>query len=139
MNKELNEFQSSFTAEQKAAIFGCLVTIAKCDGEVHPKEYASVEQSSNVIGLDLVTDLAIIKQTTQNGLDGMIPVLNTLSKSQKEWYITSQHMVLHADGKVAPQEVNCCLEIAEKIGISTEEYKEILDRMDAIFDAFLSK
>jgi len=137
MNKEMIEFQSSFTAEQKAAIFGCLVTIAKCDGEFHQNEFKSIEQSAIALGLDPVIDMPLINRINQTGLDGMIPILNTLNKSQKEWYIIAQHFVMHADGKVAPQEVNYCLGIADEIGISAEEYKKILDKMDGIYNVFL--
>jgi uncharacterized tellurite resistance protein B-like protein len=63
--------------------------------------------------------------------------LKSLSKNQKEWYIIAQHMIMHADGKVAQQEVNYCLGIAEEIGISNEEYKLILDKTDKLYDLFL--
>jgi hypothetical protein len=75
MNNELIEFQKSFTKEQKAAIFGCLMTVARCDGEVHPKEYASAETSAKALGLDLQAELPLLKVFGQGGLDKMIPIL----------------------------------------------------------------
>ena len=137
IKKGSSEFQSSFTAEQKAAIFGCLITVAKCDGELHQNEINSIEQSAKVLGLDPIIDLSLINRLNKTGLDGMIPILNTLNESQKEWYIIAQHCVMHADGKVDPHEINYCLGIANGIGISVEEYKKILDKMDGIYDVFL--
>ena len=43
--QELSDgFQNSFTIEQKAAIIGSLILIAKADGQVHRKELKYIER-----------------------------------------------------------------------------------------------
>jgi uncharacterized tellurite resistance protein B-like protein len=66
-----------------------------------------------------------------------IPILNTLNKSQKEWYIIAMHSVIHADGKVLEKEIQYALIIAEDIGISEQEYKSIIDKTTGLYDLFM--
>jgi uncharacterized tellurite resistance protein B-like protein len=135
MNPALTEFQKSFTLEQKIAIIHNLLVVAQCDGEMHPKEVESMKLSARALGIEFdVNNLSPLMLTMfrQNN----IPLLKTLSKNQKEWYIIAMHTLMHSDGKVLEKEVQYCLIIAEDIGISADEYKRILDKTDQIYNVF---
>lgn len=135
MNSELIEFQKSFTLEQKIAIIHNLLVVAQCDSELHSNEVESIKQSARLLGIDFdVNNLSPLMTTMfrQNN----IPILNTLDKNQKEWYIVAMNTVMQADGKVLEKEVQYCLIIAEDIGISAEEYKRILDKTNKLFNLF---
>ena len=136
MDTKMLEFQQSFTIEQKIAVIHNLLVVAQCDGELHPKEVDSIKLSAKALGIDFdVNNLSplMLAMFRQNN----IPLLNTLNKSQKEWFIIAMHTVMHSDGKVLETEVQYCLIIAEDIGISANEYKQILEKMDALYNLFL--
>ncbi len=136
MNKELTEFQNSFTEEQKVAVMHCLLIVAQCDQELHPKELELLKQTAKSLGIhfDQMNLSPIMKRMFQQN---NFPILNTLTKSQKEWYICAMHSMMHADGKILDKEVHYCLTIAEEIGINQSQYKTILDKMDALYNLFI--
>lgn len=135
MNTELKEFQDSFTIEQKIAVIHCLIIVAQCDRELHPNELHSIKLSAKNLGVDFdINNLSslMLEMFKQDN----IPILNTLNKNQKEWYIIAMHTLIHADEKIEEKEVQYSLGIASEIGISANEYKEILDRIDLIYNTF---
>jgi len=139
MNTEFNEFQKSFTDVQKAAIIGSLVIVAKSDGDLHDKEWTHIMETSKMLGMDLEISSSASKlaKMAESGLDYMLSVLRSLSRSQKEWCILAMHMTMLADGKVLHAEINFCLGIAEDMGISPDEYKRIIDKAQQVTNAFI--
>ena len=125
----------NFKEEQKAAIIGTLIAVAQCDGQVHPKEEDALNQTAEIMGFDATSPY--MAKMHQGGFGYMLSILKGFDKSQKEWFILTMHSLMHADGHVAEKEVTYCLGIAEQIGISQNEYKSILDKMDGLYNAFL--
>lgn len=136
MDIELSEFRNSFSEVQKVAVMHCLLIVAQCDQELHLKELELLKSISRTLGIHFdPQNLSPIMQRMfqQNNF----PILNTLDRSQKEWYICAMHSMMHADGKVLEKEMHYCLSIAEEIGINSEQYKSILDKMDALYKLFI--
>ncbi len=140
---EMREFQKSFTEDQKAAIIACLLIIASCDSPANQKEMNSIQTSAKTLGMELNQNptflfmLELAKEGNTVAInDKVIRLLNTLERNQKEWFILAMHTLMHVDGNVVQQEVLLCLNTAQKIGISPDEYKNILDKMDKLYDAF---
>ena len=136
MNVELTEFRNSFSEEQKVAIIHCLLIVAQCDQELHVKELELLKSTSNMLGIHFEPQnlSPIMRRMFQQN---NFPILNTLDRTQKEWYICTMHSMMHVDGKVLEKEIDYCLSIAEEIGINAEQYRNILDKMDALYKVFI--
>lgn len=134
IREHLGDFQDSFTKEQKAAILVSLVFLAKIDGQFHPSEKNNIEQASRVLGIGLNEPL--FTKIAAGGKNAITRILNTLDKSQKEWYIITLHSLVVADGKVEENEIGFALEYAEDIGISEDEYIQIVQKAELLMKKF---
>jgi uncharacterized tellurite resistance protein B-like protein len=136
MYNEVAEFRNSFSEEQKVAVMHCLLIVAQCDQELHHRELELLNQTARTLGIhfDPANLSPLMKRMFQQN---NFPILNTLNRSQKEWYICAMHSIMHADGKVLEKEVLYCLSIAEEIGIDSAQYKSILDKMDVLYKLFM--
>ena len=133
------KFQSSFSTEQKAAIILSMGFVAKCDGQYHPKELDLIKQIAIHIGINLEKEMmpgGIININASKGIEYFGKVLNNLESGQKEWYLVSLFNLIHCDGNVAEAEAKEVLMIAEDIDISAEQYKQIVDKWDKLYELF---
>lgn len=130
IREHLGAFQDNFTKEQKCAILCTLMVISNSDGEVHPKEVAVVEQIGQILGIE-ITDPAI-ERIVAGGEKEIIRILNTLDRRLKEWYVLTIHGLIAADGKVEEAEMTYALSYAMDIGISADEFIEIIEKNIAI-------
>ena len=135
--QELYNFRSGFTKQQKAAIIGALILVAKSDGHAHPNEIKQIEESAHMLDIDF--DDPIFMALASKGNDEIVRILNTLDKNQKEWFIVSLHSLVAADGKIPDSELNYALGIAEEIGIDEEQYILIIQKTQALMNRFFSK
>ena len=135
----LGDFQDNFTKEQKAAIISSLVITAKSDGNIHLKEWQCIEQTGKILGIKL--EDPIFPKIASGGKNEIIRILNTLNKSQKEsfkeWFIVTLHAVVLADGKPEEIEINCALSFAKGIGISEDEYVQIIHKSELLMKKFM--
>jgi|SRR5690606_5267576 len=135
IREHLGGFQDNFTKEQKAAILGSLVILAKSDGQVHPKEMQNIEQTGRLLGIEL--DDPVFARVASGGKNEITRILNTLDRSQKEWYIITLHSMVAADGKVEEIEISYALGFADDIGISEDEYVQIIQKAELLMKKFM--
>lgn len=69
----------------------------------------------------------------------MIKTLNTLTQSQKEWYVITLQGMVGADGKVEEVELSFALGICEDIGISEDKYIEIVEKAHLLMEKFMGR
>lgn len=131
----LGDFQDDYTKEQKAAIIGSLAILAKSDGQIHPKEMQNIEQMGKLLGIEF--DDPVFARVASGGKNEITRILNTLDKNQKEWYIITLHSIVAADGKVEDIEIGYALGFADAIGISEDEYIQIIQKADLLMKKFM--
>ncbi len=133
-NVKLVDFKHHFTKEQKAAIVGSLIVLAKSDGEVHSTEMQNIELTGRFLGIGI--DDPMQRIVALGGKNEIFRILNTLDKSQKEWYVIALNSMVVADGRVEDIEIKFAVGFAESIGISEKEYFGIIHNAESIMDNF---
>lgn len=118
------EFRNSFTSGQKLAIIACLVSMARSDGEPHPKELKLVEQARKLLGIELGDPE--LTQTLKSKKEILLDALNSMDQKKKEWLVSALHSILLADGKVEESEIIFIKEFCKELGISEFEYRKII-------------
>lgn len=137
IREHLSGFQDDYNKEQKAAIMWALILLANSDGNIHPTEAKSLDETA--LMLDISPEDPIMNRIMAGGKDEIIRILNTLERTQKEWFITALHGMIHADGKVEDIEIGYALGFAEDIGISQNEYKQIIEKVNLLMKLYLDK
>lgn len=127
-------FQNNFNDEQKASILASLFIVANSDGHLDSKEMNLIDLTGKVLGVQ--SGDPILTKVISAGENEIIRILNTLNKSQKEWYIITLHSMIYADGKIEDIEVGYALNFAENIGISEDEYIKIIEKAEYILKQF---
>lgn len=135
INDYMGNFQNNFAKEQKAAILGFLVYLAKSDNQFHPREMQNLEQTGRLLGLE--SNDPVIAKVANGGIDEITRILNTLSRSQKEWFVVALQSMVNADGKVEDIEMDYALGIAKDIGITEEEYIQIVQKAKLLTEKFM--
>lgn len=125
-DNDIINFQRSFDNRQRAAIISTLIIVANCDGRINSKEEAAIENIVSLLGASLNDPL--LKQLPSLGRQHLISILNTLTKTQKEWLLIAVYELAHSDGKVAPIETSYSASIAKDIGFSENQYLLLIDK-----------
>ena len=86
----LSGFSNQFTKDQKAAILSSLMILAKADGNVNSKETKQIESMFQMLDIEM-DDPAFRKFYTAGGKEEIERILNTLSESNKEWFVVAMH------------------------------------------------
>jgi len=134
VSEDLRDFQKSFTKEQKVAILGSLVILAKSKGQMLPKEIDLIEQTGRVLALDV--DETLFAKIAGGGIDELMRILKTLNQSQKEWFVISMRSMTAASGKVNEEQIAFAFGLAEKIGFTEDEIIELIDKTQHLNDFF---
>ncbi len=135
IREHFGDFQSNFTKEQKAAILVSLAIIAESDGQVHPKEMQNIELTGRFLGIEF--DDTVIERVALGGKNEIKRLLNTLDRSQKELFIITLNSMVTADNKVEDIEIGYALGIAEDIGISGDEFVQIIKKSELLMKKFM--
>lgn len=133
VHEHLSGFQNEFNKNQKAAVISSLIIIAKSDG-VHPSEMEFIERTMEILGIDF--DDAVFSEFAKKDKDNLIKHLDSLSKTQKEWYVVAVHGLVSSDGKTNQREVDFATGFCGDIGISEDEYIRIIKKTDALSKNF---
>lgn len=133
-------FQNEFTQDQKAAIIFSLMTlVTKAESRNCANSKRQVEEVASMLNLQLddpILDVTIARVYAWGNNKYIIKVLNSLSKSQKEWYVITAWSILIADGQAEGAEVRYVLETFEDIGITEHEFQRIFQKAKALMNRF---
>lgn len=132
--EHLGGFQDSFTKEQKAAILEALIVISKSDGSVHPKEMQEVAQTVRLLGIE--SNDPVFESVAGLSKDDFIRILNSLDRSQKEWFVVAVHQLIIADRKIEDIEIAHALTLFKEIGISPDDFVQIIQKTELIMKKF---
>lgn len=133
VNEYLKDFQNEFNKKQKVAIISSLILIAKSDG-VHPSEMEFIERTIEILNIDVDDELFI--EFAKKDPDYIIKYLDSLSKTQKEWYVVAVHGLVSSDGKANKRELDFAFGFCDGIGITEDEYIQIIKKTDALSKNF---
>jgi hypothetical protein len=132
MNQYLRNFQEGFSKERKTAILVSLMSIARSDKEINPTELEYIKKTGVLLGIEF--DFPVFQQMPNLHEDSIINALKSLNKLQKEWYALTTHGLIISDNvanhEVGDYDIETCkaLEICQKIGISENEYLQIIKK-----------
>ena len=121
---ELNEIEKQLTIEQKAAIVSILIVMAKADRKVVDSETKFIDSIANYLNISPFD--SIMQKLASSGKAELMRILNTLSRSQKEWLIELIYSIVIIDGVVEDIEMSYVSGISEEIGISESEFVSIV-------------
>jgi uncharacterized tellurite resistance protein B-like protein len=136
---ELVGIEKELTIEQKAGIISILVIIAKADKEVVDSEIEELDKVASYLDFDvrhpLMQKIAIGRKAE------LMSILNTLTKTQKKWFITKMFLVIMADGKAKDIEQSFFEGISKDLGFTEDEVIKIIEekRMVEYFTKYLRK
>jgi uncharacterized membrane protein YebE (DUF533 family) len=115
-----------------------LVQLAQADGEINEKEWQQLDQAFGIIGYnpaDKETEKISLKVAGYS-LDNLMNVLNTLNRSNKEWFAITTYSLIMCDGVATDEEINQHLYVITKMGISEDEFCNILKKEMAFQNKF---
>lgn len=137
----LTDFQQRFNTEQKTVIARLLFHIAEADGDTNEKEWQQLNQAFSIIGYNpLDKEMQEISlKIAGHSLANLINVLDTLDKSDKEWFAITVYSLIMCDSDATEAEINQALYIITKIGISEDEFYNIVETAMTIYNKFKSK
>ena len=119
LKSHLSGFQGQFTNEQKRAIMVSLYVIANSDEEFHTKEVEFLQQTADILGYQISSD--IDQEFSGINRGKVFEQLKEFSDKQKEWYLVTVTGMIHADGKVLESELDDALRYLLSMGISKEK------------------
>lgn len=132
-DEHIGEFQKNFTSQQKKAMIMGLWSIANSDGEIHQKEENFMREISLLLGFDY--------NSLWNGLfhfeykEGELgTALNSLSKSNKEWYIITVFSMIHVDGHALDIEFVYAESILNVMNITVDEALKTLQKSQGMIN-----
>lgn len=135
IENSFSDFQNSFNKEQKAAIIGCLFIIATCDTTINSKEENCISNCAEILGISL--EDKIFGQAPNKGKQHMMNMLNSLDESQKEWFVAAIYDLILSDGSVNNIESAYVSGISDDLGISNEEFVEIVKKSHLLAKKYL--
>lgn len=139
MQNELSkDFSKRFTTEQKSVVLWFLKEIAKADGNVNGSEEQMVGQVMELIGFDLSNKETenIFSKILTYSLAQLVRILNTLDRADKEWFTITMYSLIICDGTAKDDEIGMAIYICSQIGISEQEYSEIIKKTISLYKRF---
>lgn len=134
VQEHLSRFQDQFTENQKIAIMNSLFVIANSDDEFHEKEQQFFEQTAMLLGYQLTNN--IFKKFTSITHEEHFKMLNSLNESQKDWYIYTAFVMIHADGKALMIESEYLNVFLSKMGITPQRSEAVIKKTLSIMQSF---
>lgn len=134
MTDPIKSFQSRFSKEQKAAIIGNLIIIAKSDGGMDDYESNLLEKFAKFIGLSMEDQ--IITDQISGGRKLMSSRLDSMSQKNKEWFVVAAYEMGICNGISDDEQINVMLNIFQDIGISEENFVNIIEKSKQIYKRF---
>lgn len=129
----LETFDYEFSADEKKAILNCLFKIAKSDEDYHPKEKEFLKEISAIVGYDF--DVF----SNEDPLDLTDPqisqILTGLDEGQKDWFVITAFLMIHADGVALMQEYFKLEGYFEQMGITRERWREVIKKTEEFFNS----
>lgn len=95
----------------------------------------NIEQTGRLLGIEL--NEPAFARVASGGKDEIIRILITLDRIQKKWYIITLRSMVAADGKVEGTEISYALGFADDIGISKDEYVQIIQKAELLMKKFM--
>jgi len=134
VQEHLSGFRNEFTKQQKVAILLSLFAIANSDGNFHLSEQEFLKQISSLLGFNLEDNLIDVILPLDNS--ELINLLNSLSESQKDWYIVTVMGMIYADGEALDSEFECLNLFFPSMGITLERAEKVLKKSILIMNNF---
>ena len=125
----LQHFKDQFSEKQKQIIIKSLYTIAQRDGDYHEKEDQFFRETADLLGYQLHEDFDDLLQIDEGE---QIAVLNSLNEEQKDWFVVTVVGMVHVDGSAIDEELRYAKELFNKMGITEQRFKEIINNSEAI-------
>lgn len=133
--QEVENFRKGFTNQQKAAIISSMIIVTKTPNGITKVEWNYIEKSANLLNIGL--DDPELETIPQKGRINLVSILNTLSRSDKEWFSYSLYTLLHQNGKPEGNKLQIALTILNDIGISQDEFLGIVNKANAIYQRLM--
>jgi len=130
LKSHLSGFQGQFTNEQKRAIMVSLYVIANSDEEFHTKEVEFLQQTADILGYQISSD--IDQEFSGINRGKVFEQLKEFSDKQKEWYLVTVTGMIHSDGKVLESELDDALRYLLSMGISKEKMIKSIKKFKAM-------
>jgi len=129
IKQHFQDFNSDFTLRQKKAIIGSLIVIAMADGDYDRSEARCLEETAMMLDYPLDDDINIaVLELMDMDREEVLATLNSLTSSQKDWYIITAMGMIHADGKTLAEELMTAAAYFENMGITPERVDNTLKK-----------
>lgn len=121
---------SSFTINQKMSFINLLMVIAVCDDEVNdnPDDQSELRCINNYIDIVGVGYNNCQAYQERTGFNQIFTDLKLLPDNSKELLVIASYEVITSDGGPNITELDVANVLFEKIGVSDEEYINIIDK-----------
>lgn len=131
----VKSFQEESTKEQKAAIIGCLIIIAKSDGGTDDHEINLLEKFAKFIDINL--EDPIITDQISGGRKLLTSRLNSMSQKNKEWFAVAGYEMGICNGVSDDEQINVLLSILDDIGISEDKFVDVVEKSKQLYNKFV--
>lgn len=130
-SQEVENFRSGFTNQQKAAIISSMIIVTKTPNGITKVEWHYIEKLAILLKIGL--DDPELETIPQKGRVNLVSILNTLSRSDKDWFSYSLYTLLYQNGKPEGNKLQIALTILNDIGISQDEFISVVDKSNALY------
>lgn len=134
--QEFEDFRKGFTNQQKAAIISSMIIVTKTPTGITEVEWNYIQETANFLKIGL--DDPELETIPKKGRANLASILNTLSKSNKEWFSYSLYTLLSQKGKPEGNKLQIALTILDDIGISQDEFVKTIETNRALYQKFMS-
>jgi len=134
MNDHIDSFHKQFSDNQKKAILCSLFFIAQSDDEFHSNEQEFLKQISTLLNYPLSIELFI--EFLRMEPYEIVEYLDELNDLQKDWYIVTAFMMVHADGKALDSEYIDLKYYLDSMNITAERFERAIKKSLAILNKY---
>jgi hypothetical protein len=132
--EHIKKFKSQFTDEQKKTIMASLFLIANSDGEYHSKEVEFFKKTASLLNYKLPKSVFYEFMSISN--DELFQDLNSLTESQKDWYIITALAMIHSDGQALEVELLFLETFFIKMGITEKRFNNVIKKTPLLSELY---